>query len=262
MALGSYAAGTLLILASALVAILGLFLVRRTYNVRALVAAHEVSGQYLSLVGTMYAVLLGLIVVDAMGRFDQAVDIVEDEANSISELLYLSGRMPAATSAMIMQQAIDYINLVTEREWPLLREGRYLDEAHESAFRLMRATRDWEPVSESEKAVYATAIGVASEFLNARRHRIVASQRGIPTLEWCLVVIGAIVTISLTYVFVFDDVRVQITLTTMVTLLISLNIFLILSFGYPFSGDVIVSPKRLRSAIFSAPLAAPAPHAR
>jgi hypothetical protein len=42
-----------LIAVSALAAVLGLLAVRKTYNVRALATAHEVSGQYLSLVGTM-----------------------------------------------------------------------------------------------------------------------------------------------------------------------------------------------------------------
>ncbi len=68
---------------------------------------------------------------------------------------------------------------------------------------------------------------------------------------------GAIVTVSLTYVFVFDDLRVQITLTTMVALLIALNIFLILMFGYPFSGDLSVSPKSFEVTLQTIPLAVP-----
>jgi hypothetical protein len=199
--------------------------------------------------------------VDAMARFDKAVNIVEEEANAISELIYLSGRMPASRSSEIKQLAVDYVNLVVDQEWPMLAEGRPLEAARVHAFDLMRATRDWEPVAESEKAIYSAAIEVASEFWNARRHRIVASQRGIPPLEWCLVIVGGVVTVSLTYVFVFDDLRVQITLTAMVALLISLNIFLILSFGYPFSGDMSINPKRFHAALANIPVAKPAAEA-
>ena len=52
----------------------------------------------------------------------------------------------------------------------------------------------------------------------ARRERIIASQRHIPPLEWCVVILGGIVTVGLTYVFVFDDLRIQVTLTAMVAL--------------------------------------------
>ena len=99
MSLDTYLAGTFMVVGSAAVAVLGLFMIRRHFNVRDLVAAHEISGQYLSIVGTMYAVLLGLIVVDAMSRFQQAITIVEKEANSLSELIYLSGGMPEAQRA-------------------------------------------------------------------------------------------------------------------------------------------------------------------
>jgi hypothetical protein len=262
MAIDSYVGGVVLIGASALAAVIGLLVVRKTYNNQALASAHQLSGQYLAIVGTLYAVLLGLIVVDAMARFEQAVNIVEDEANAIAELIYLSGRMPASRAERVTKLAIEYVNLVADQEWPRLREGRPLESAPVHAFDLMRSARDWEPVSESEKAIYASAIEVASEFWNARRHRIVASQRGIPALEWCLVIVGGIVTVSLTYVFVFDELRIQITLTAMVALLISLNIFLIVSFGHPFSGDMSISPKRFQVALANIPVATPAPEAR
>lgn len=258
MAIDSYAAGAILIGASAIAAVLGLLAVRRTYNVQALVSAHGVSGQYLSIVGTLYAVLLGLIVVHAMSKFDRAVDIVEDEANAISELIFLAGRMPAARSAKISGLATSYIRMVIENEWPSMVKGKPYDEARLRAYELMLAVRDWEPVSESEKATYAVAIEVASDFWNARRHRILACQKGIPFLEWTIVILGGIVTVSLTYVFVFDDLRIQITLTAMVALLIALNIFLILMFGYPFSGDLSVSPRSFEVTLYTISLSIPA----
>ena len=257
MSIDSYMAGSLMILGSAIVAVLGLFLVRRMFNVRDLVAAHEISGQYLSLVGTMYAVLLGLIVVDAMTRFQEAVEIVEREANSLSELIYLSGRMPASQRSRVQQRAVEYAKLVIEEEWPMMAQGRHLPEARECVTDLMRLSRDWEPVTESEKSVYACVLPAASDLWNARRDRTIACQRGIPFLEWCVVILGGIVTVGLTYVFVFDDLRMQLTLTAMVALLITLNIFLILMFGYPFSGDVSVSPESFRVALAALALGEP-----
>jgi hypothetical protein len=255
MSMDSYIAGTLIIGTSVVLAVVGMLAVRKNYNVQALVSAHEISGQYLSIVGTLYAVLLGLIVVDAMGRFDRAVEIVEDEANAIAQLVYLSGRMPAATGAKVRELAVAYIHLVIDKEWATLKQGRPHEQARVCAFELMSVARDWEPVSESEKATYAAAISVASEIWNARRHRILASLKGIPALEWCVVIVGGIVTVGLTYVFVFDDLRVQITLTAMVALLISLNIFLVMIFGHPFSGDLSVNTVSFKATLYSIPLA-------
>ena len=145
MTLDSYLAGSLMILGSAAFAVLGLFLVRRIFNVRDLVAVHEISGQYLSIVGTMYAVLLGLIVVDAMGRFQVAVTVVEQEANSLSELIYLAGRMPEPQRSKATKTAVAYADLVINQEWSLLSQGKSLSEAREAAINLLRLSRDWEP---------------------------------------------------------------------------------------------------------------------
>jgi hypothetical protein len=257
MTLDSYAAGGIMIVASALVAVLGLVLVRKTYNVRTLVAAHEISGQYLSIVGTMYAVLLGLIVVDAMSRFQQAVTTVEEEANALSELIFLSGRMPTTVRTQVHERAINYAQLVIDEEWPLMSQGESLPAARTSAIDLMRTVRDWEPVTESEKTAYASALPAAAKLWNERRERILRCQRGVPALEWGIVILGGFVTVTLTYVFVFDDLKIQIGLTAMVALLISLNIFLILMFGYPFSGDLSVSPESFKAALAATALGTP-----
>ena len=152
---------------------------------------------------------------------------------------------------------MSYARLVMDREWAKMTHGEHLPEAREAAIDLLRLCRDWEPVSESEKAVYSTVLTAASDFWNARRERIIASQRGISFLEWCVVILGGIVTVGLTYVFVFDDLRIQVTLTAMVALLIALNIFLILMFGYPFSGDLSVAPESFRVVLATVSLGTP-----
>lgn len=242
MNIDSYSAGSMLVAASALAAVAGLILMRRFGYFRSLIVSHEASGQYLSIVGTLYAVLLGLIVVDAMERFQHATTLVGEESNALAELIYLAGRMPAPLKADVHRRAAEYSRLVIEEEWPEMAEGRHLPEARRACFELMRAVRDWEPNSEAEKSLYASAVPAASDFWNARRLRIIACQRGIPALEWCAVILGGIVTVGLTYFLVLEDVRIQVALTAMVAVLIALNVFLILMFAYPFSGDLRISP--------------------
>ena len=54
-----------------------------------------------------------------------------------------------------------------------------------------------------------------------------------------------------------EDVRIQVALTAMVAVLIALNIFLILMFAYPFSGDLRVSPDSFRVAMAIVPMDSP-----
>ncbi len=259
MTIDSYAAGAVLVAASTLAAIAGLILLRRFGYFLSLTISHEASGPYLAIVGTLYAVLIGLIVVEAMGRFQAAATLVGDETNSLAELVYLSGRMPQPQKGEVRRRLTEYVDLVVNREWALLAQGRHLPEARRACLELMQVVRDWEPTTGSQNAIYAEAIEAASDFWNARRMRIISCERGIPPLEWFAVILGAIVTVGLTYFLVLDDLRIQIALTAMVAVLISLNIFLILMFAYPFSGDLRVSNEGFHVALAGLALEPSAP---
>ena len=245
----SYLVGSVCVAASTLLSMGGLLLVRRVLDIKRLAAAHDISGNFLSIVGTMYAVLLGLIVVDAMGRYQKAEVNVEQESNELADLVYLGDRMPEAKRKEIRALAVRYAELVRDKEWAAMERGEVDQEARKTIHALMKAVRDWEPNTESEKGIYGVAVTAATDLWNARRERLIVSQKGIPPLEWFIVLLGGIITIGLTYVFVFQDIRIQLALTAMVTLLITLNVYMIVMFGYPFSGDLQVDPNSFHNAL-------------
>jgi hypothetical protein len=98
-----------------------------------------------------------------MARFQQAITLVEQEANALAELIYYAGRMPDTLGTEIHQRAATYAHLVIDQEWPMMAQGQHLPAARQSAFELMRVVRDWEPVTESEKTMYGAAVPAASD---------------------------------------------------------------------------------------------------
>ena len=56
---------------------------RKLIGPERLTACHEVGGYYFSVVGTFYAVLVGLIIFDAQARFDDAKTDVESESSAL-----------------------------------------------------------------------------------------------------------------------------------------------------------------------------------
>src|SRR5271156_5168964 len=94
MAIDSYGAAVFLMLGAMTLSVLGLLLIRRKVDVATLKQCHEVGGYLLSVVGTLYAVLLGLVVIDSMNRFQTAQAICQQEANSLADIYLLSSHMP------------------------------------------------------------------------------------------------------------------------------------------------------------------------
>ncbi|MBS1956363.1 MAG: DUF4239 domain-containing protein [Cyanobacteria bacterium SZAS-4] len=238
----SYIGGFMIITAATAVAVFGQLTVRHLVDNQKLKDCHDVGGQFLAVVGTMYAVLLGLVVVDAMSHFQEASVSVEQEANSLADIFLLAERLPRDRRDKIQILCQQYADQVIDQEWPAMDDSRVFLPARKSAIELMKTTMDYEPVKESEKAVYPIMVQEVCQLWDNRRMRTNAATRGMPLVEWVVLIVGGIVTVVFTYFFHVESIGAQVAMTTMVTLIIGLNLFLVLLFGYPFSGDLTVSP--------------------
>ena len=96
---------------------------RRMFSPEVLRRAHDITGNLLSVVGTLYAVLLGMIVVDAMVRFQTAIDIVQKESNSLADIFLLAERLPEPQKTRLQDACKSYAHQVVEKEWPLMADG-------------------------------------------------------------------------------------------------------------------------------------------
>jgi hypothetical protein len=215
---------------------------RKGLGTRTLARHHDVAGSLLSVVGTLYAVLLGLVVVDSMEDFEEARHATVEEENALANLVLLSHRLPEPKGGQIRRMAAEYGLLVVEREWPAMDRGHTDPRTHRAAVTLVRAALDFQPATEGEKAVYPAMIGAATELWNSRHTRAVGCTEGISPLVWFALILGGIVTVAFTYFFVVEDLRLQMVMTALVALSISLNIVLVMMFGYPYSGGVRIAP--------------------
>jgi hypothetical protein len=248
MKLDSYLSGFFLIGASTLVSIIGLLVVRRLLHSKNLISSHDVGGYLLSVVGTMYAVILGLIVVDAMGKFQEARQTTERESNALADLILLSNQLPPEQRTRVQTLALAYIDRVLEDEWPILDYGRFAPSARHAAIDLINCVSGFDPKTNKEQEIYAAEVEALCEFWNCRRTRINTAAHGLPALEWFVLIVGGVITISFTYFFKLEHLQIQIIMTVMVASMIALCLYLVLMFGYPYSGELKVDPSNFRVA--------------
>lgn len=95
MLVGNYLSAVVRVLAGTAAGVIGWLLVRRRVGARTLAAHHDdVAGALLSVVGTLYAVLLGLVMVDALKDIENAREATVAEENAVANLLLLVGQLP------------------------------------------------------------------------------------------------------------------------------------------------------------------------
>jgi hypothetical protein len=248
----TYMGGCFLVFGTALAAVVGLIVARRFTDLKTLTECHEVGNALLTVVGTMYAVLLGLVVVDSIAKFQKAGVIVEQEANTLADVFLLSERFPEPKRLEVQRLCKEYADDVVNREWKEMARGSISHTARSTVIALTWAVCNFEPVTENQKSIYPVAVTQACQLWDNRRARINMSLSTVPAPEWVVLIVGGLVTISFTYFFGLENLRVQIAMTSMVAVLIALNVLLVVMFGNPFSGEVMVHPDALRvdQAIF------------
>ena len=234
--------GAVICIASAALSVLGMMLVRKRVGVKRLAALHEVSGDMLSVVGTLYAVLLGFVVVDAMTHMQEMRITVEQEANAVANVYLASDGLPENISVRMQKHCKDYVTVVTEKEWSSMKRGEAIDDAHVITWKLWREAVNLQCDTEGEGAVKDRLLEELSNLSDNRRTRLVMAVHGVAPTMWVFLIIGGVLTVVFTYFFGLESTRAQALMTGLVAVTLSLNLFLVYLFGYPFRGDVAVYP--------------------
>jgi hypothetical protein len=244
MPIDSHPLGLLFVLVCIGAALGGLAVARRRLHRHDLEDVKHVASYLFTVVGTLYAVILGLVVVDAMSKFYEARMAVEEESNALSDILLLASRLPGDGPRRVRDLAVEYIRVVIEEEWPRMAGHGPLLKARRLAVELVREIYAFEPRDDRESQLFASEVQAANDFWNSRRDRmLLAVESGLPALVWVALIVGGAITVVFTYFFKVGRFGLQVAMTAMLSTVIAMNLYLILMFASPFSGSIQVSPQ-------------------
>ncbi len=240
--MNSYLVGFLVMAATSVLAVCGMLAVRRIVGVEKLKSFNEVAGNSFQVVGTFYAVLLGLIVVDAMTHMSDLRSVVEQEANAVADIYILSRGMPEPQQKKVQELTTGYVDTVIDEEWPAMREARVSTKAIVQVNELWNTIIDFKPAADDQKDIRQMCLERVSELGDSRRSRLITSSHGVSTELWTVLIIGGILTLGFSYFLGLSSVVGQALMTVVIASTLALNVYLVFLFGYPFSGPYCVEP--------------------
>ena len=241
--MSSLVLGTIITVTSVVVAILGLLLVRRTMPLDILAENHDVATAMLGILGTLYAIVLGLVVVEAITRHGNAEMQESIEASNLVAIAELVRGTDKDFQRRVIQAELDYCDAVVHGEWPLLAKGAAPDKDAVKAFsRTWGLLTRYQPKTMAEQDLHSSLLASMTQVSDARRYRLIASKHGLPRLLWLILIVGGVCTIAFTYCFAARSIKLQVVMTSIITLVFSLNMLLVLFFGKPYYGDLQVDP--------------------
>ena len=235
--------GTIITVASIVLAIAGLLVVRRTVPLEILADNHDVATAMLGILGTLYAIVLGLVVVEAITRHSTAEMQESIEASNLVAMSELVRGTDRDFRERLIQAELDYCDAVVHGEWPLLAKGEAPDKDAVRAFsRTWGLVARYQPKTTAEQDLHSSLLSSMIQVSDARRYRLIASRHGLPKLLWLILIVGGVCTIAFTYCFAARNIKLQVVMTSIITLVFSLNMSLVLFLGKPYYGDLQVEP--------------------
>lgn len=221
---------------------MGLLFIRKWLEAKELKVHHDVTDPLSQVVGMMFAMLLGFMISNSMQRFETARSTVQQEAASLANIFNYAGAFQETEKKELRKLCIRYAEQIINEEWPLL-SRRHISVPTIRTYRtIWEECTNYKPVTQKESNVHQAALASLVSMSDARRLRIEALHNGLPAALWWVLIIGGMATIVFTYFFGAPNARLQVIMTSMVTLVISLNIYLLYTFDDPFEGDVMIRP--------------------
>jgi hypothetical protein len=236
----------------------GMVVFRKLVDVEKLKIDHEVTTALIAVMGTLYAIVLGLVVVDALSHREQAELMESTEANALATVMHLCRTLPVAERRTIMASELDYCTDAVDKEWDMMDKGTAPERDTVNAFSaIWEKVSAFDPQNNRETNLHNCMLTAMTDFSNARRFRIVTCKHGLPFLLWVVLIVGGICTIGFTYFFGAEKPKFQMTMTSIVSFMLCLNVLLVYFYSSPYKGEMRIEPTALehvRDLLRSAPV--------
>jgi len=196
----------------------------------------------LQVTATIYAILIGFVVVDEHTQLRSTQLEVADKASALANVFENSRGLHEPDGAAIRAATLVYARSFTASSIPALGRRAEPDAATTQALgHLLQVVHATEPVTQSEIAAYAATLSALNTALTTRERIIGSSRATVPAgLVWLLIVVGVVVTAVATSLDTQHRSSHLIILSAL-AFVIWLTIALVISMDYPFGGVIHVS---------------------
>jgi uncharacterized membrane protein YraQ (UPF0718 family) len=226
-----------------------LILVQRLVPIAVRREHNDVAGFIYAVLGVVYAVLLGLMVVAVWEEWNTVAETADREASSLADIFWLATRMPESEGHHIQELARSYASVVVNEEWPLMDKEKSSPKAWELLDEIRASLQSFDPSTPAQRVLYEQWFEGMRDLSDARRDRLLEAEQGLPVILWVVLIGGGIVVVSFTYLFGLDSTVIHLLMVAALALIISLVLFTVAALNFPFKGDITFSPDAMEHVL-------------
>jgi hypothetical protein len=221
---------------------------RRIVPASKLLPHHEVAGFLVAVVGVLYAVMLGFLVISVWSGFDQAQRNADAETTAIADILYLAKTMPEETRRRERHLLGQYAYEVRDTEWAMLANGQEDVRSRALAVGALQAMASMQVPANADQsenlrlsALRESALESFRDLAAHRRLRVLDAQAHVQATMYFALAAGGLILLTFVFLFGVDNLLLQLVMTGLVASMIGLQIGVIFEMDRPFWGAIHVT---------------------
>lgn len=244
-----YLLGFLFVAIFTLLVLVGHVILRPYVSSKILETNQNFSGIAFNVVGVLYAVLLGMTILDAKDRFREVSKNAETEANLIADLFRDAIAFAPEERQKIRHLLREYIDTVINEEWSMMAKGEYSLRTSDAVQGLWLAYHDIDPSTPKLQAWYSLSIQHLNDINNYRFMRLFNSHQFLGPLMWTLLIVGGFILTGFVYFFWVENVYLQAIMTILIACNVAYMLFLTFVFDNQYIGDQGIQPVALERVL-------------
>jgi Protein of unknown function (DUF4239) len=204
---------------------------------------NEIVGFYLGAVCLFYGITLGLIAVGTWEVYSDVENKVGEEASALAALYRDVSSFPEPKRPELQADLREYTHQVIDVAWPQQRRGIIPQNSAAALMAIQTHLASFEPATNGQKTLHAEAYREFDRIVELRRNRLRSAVSGLPAPLWVVVLVGAFISIALTWFFDKRSRSMHFWMTVMFSGFLGLQIFLLAIMDNPFRGEISVGPE-------------------
>jgi hypothetical protein len=205
----------------------------------------------LGFVSSAYGLLLGLLVVFAVGHYTDSRNQAEAESTSLTALYDALGAYPPGTRDKVQHGVICYMRSIVADDWPSMEDGNSTEDPRALAWGdyVREHVRDLPLDTPHESSAYGRAVGFITDASKSRQQLLFFTEPRIPIPLWVVIYVGVFLLVFLIALHYTDDPRGRVIALTSLTVLLTVVISVLAMLDRPFGVGSLVQPNEMRQAL-------------
>jgi hypothetical protein len=205
----------------------------------------------LGFVSSAYGLLLGLLVVFAVGHYTDSRNQAEAESTSLVALFDSLGVYSPEIRHTVRHNIVCYMRSIVADDWPSMEDGNSTEDPRALAWgdRVRDDVRNLPLDTPHESSAYGRAVGFVTDASKSRQQLLFFTEPRIPTVLWVVIYVGVFLLVFLISLHYTDDPRGRVTALASLTVLLTVIISVLAVLDRPFGVGTLVKPNEMRQAI-------------